>query len=125
MGSFRSSWLKQDRVSIFQKKFGGTYTLAVRKYRKKRAIELLTDEDFIDSLLDSRLYWIYVKEFEFMSWEDYAVDRPSQGLHNCTNFFKNLFKEEGLTISDLENLTASNYKQNLELYNIVRKILKP
>ena len=122
--SFRSSWLKQDRVSIFQEKFGDTYTLAVRKYRKKRTIELLTDEDFIESLLDSRLYWIYVREFKFMSWEDYAVDRPSQGLRNCSNFFENLFKEERLSVSDLENLTASNYKQNLELYNIVRKILK-
>jgi len=124
MESFRSSWLKQERVSIFQEKFGGTYSLAVRKYRKKRTIELLTDEDFIDTLLDSRLYWIYVKEFEFMSWEDYAVDRPSQGLRNCVNFFENLFKEEVLTVSDLENLTASNYIQNHELHNIVRRILK-
>ncbi|MFW9867231.1 MAG: hypothetical protein ACFFEN_14135, partial [Candidatus Thorarchaeota archaeon] len=122
--SFRSSWLKQDRVSIFQEKFGFSYTLAVKKYRKKRTIELLTDEDFIDTLLDSRLYWIYVNEFKFKNWEDYSVDRPSQGLRNCLNFFENLFKEEGLSMSDLENITNSNYRQNLELYNIVTQILE-
>ena len=117
--SFRSAWLKQGRISIFQKKFGATYTLAVKKYRKKRAIELLTDEDFIDTALDSRLYWIYLNEFGFKSWENYAVDRPSQGLRNCSNFFENLFKEEGLTADDLENLTASNYMENQKIYNII------
>jgi hypothetical protein len=111
--SFRSSWIKQERVSIFQEKFGDSYTLTVIKYRKKRTIELLTDEDFIDTLLDSRLYWIYVNEFGFMRWQDYAIARPSQGLRNCMNFFENLFKEENLTVSDLENITASNYTKNL------------
>ncbi|MFX0106148.1 MAG: hypothetical protein ACFE75_11740 [Candidatus Hodarchaeota archaeon] len=123
VGSFRSSWLKQDRISIFQKKFSGTYTLAVRKYRKKRAIELLTDGDFIDSLMDSRLYWIYVKEFNFMSWKDYAVDSPSQGLRNCANFFENLFNEEGFTADYLENLTAFNYNESEKTYSIIKKML--
>lgn len=59
-------------------------------------MELFIDEDFLNSLFDIRLYWIYVNEFGFMSWEDYAVDKPSQGLHNCTNFFENLFKEKGI-----------------------------
>jgi hypothetical protein len=121
--SFQSTWLKQDRVSIFQKKYGVTYTLAVRKYRKRRTIELLTDEDFIDSLLESRLYWIYVKEFNFMSWKDYAVDRHSQGLRNCANFFENLFYEEGFTADYLENLTTFNYKESEKTYRIIKKIL--
>lgn len=86
-------------------------------------MELLTDEDFLDSLLDSRLYWIYVNEFGFMSWEDYAVDKPSQGLRNCTHFFENLFKEEGLTADNLENLTAFNYMENQKKYNIIIEIL--
>jgi len=37
--SFRSSWIKQGRISIFQKRFGESYTDAVRKYRKQRTIE--------------------------------------------------------------------------------------
>lgn len=123
-GSFGSSWSKQGRVSIFQRKFAATYNLAVKKYRKKRTIELLTDEDFIDTFLDSRLYWIYVKEFGFMSWEDYAVNRPSQGLRNCRNFFDTLFKEEVLTAYNLENLTARNYKENQKIYNIIKEIIK-
>lgn len=121
--SFRSAWLKQGRVSIFQKKFGHNYTLAVKKYRKKRTVELLIDEDFLDSLLDSRLYWIYVNEFGFMSWEDYAVNKPSQGLRNFTTFFENLFKEEGLTADNLENLTAFNYMENQNIYDIIIEIL--
>ena len=122
--SFGSSWSKQGRVSIFQEKFAATYNLAVKKYRKKRTIELLTDEDFIETSLDSRLYWIYVKEFGFKSWEDYAVNRPSQGLRNCRNFFDTLFKEENLTTYDLEHLTARNYKENQIIYNIIKEIIK-
>jgi hypothetical protein len=121
--SFRNSWLKQDRVSVFQKEFDRTYTMAVRKYRKKRAIELLTDEDFIESLLDSRLYWIYVKEFNFMCWKDYAVDRPSQGLRNCVNFFENLFNEEGFTFDYLEDLTALNSIKDEKKHKIIQQIL--
>ena len=121
--SFRSAWSKQGRVSIFQKKFEATYTLAVKKYRKKRTIELLTDEDFLDTLLDSRLYWIYVNEFGFMSWEEYAVNRSSQGFRNCINFFETLFKDEGLSAHNLENLTAFNYTENQKIYNIIKEII--
>jgi hypothetical protein len=113
----------KNRYSIFQKKFGDKYTLTVKKYRKKRTVELLTDEDCLNSLLDIRLYWIYVNEFGFMSWEDYAVDKPSQGLRNCTNFFENLFKEKGLTTDNLENLTVFNYMENKKKYNIIIEIL--
>ena len=50
VSSFRSSWIKQDRVSIFQKRFSQSYSQAVIKYRRKRTIELLTDRDFINTL---------------------------------------------------------------------------
>jgi len=59
-----------------------------------------------------------------MKWQDYAVDRPSQDLRNCISFFENLFKEEGLTAVNLENMTAFNYLQKLEWQNIVTKILE-
>jgi hypothetical protein len=121
--SFRSAWMKQGRSSIFQKKFGASYTLAVKKSRKKRTIERLTDEDFVDTLLESRLYWIYVKEFKFMRWQDYAVKKPSQGLRNCYEFFDNLFKDDGLKTEDLENLNPYNYMNNPKLYYVVTKIL--
>ena len=119
--SFRSAWIKQGRVSIFQKKFGSSYSLAVKKYRKKRTIELLTDEEFLDNLLESKLYWIYVNEFGFMRWENLAVNKPSQGLRNCKHFFNTLFKKEGLTTNDLENLTAFNYMDQ-KIYDAVIRI---
>ena len=120
--SFRSAWIKQGRVSIFQKKFGSNYSLAVKKYRKKRTIELLTDEEFLDSLLESKLYWIYVNEFRFMRWENLAVNRPSQGLRNCKQFFNTLFKEEGLAANDFEKLTAFNYMEDQKIYDAVTRI---
>ena len=58
-----------------------------------------------------------------MSWEDYAVARPSQGLRNCANFFENLFREEGFTVDYLDNLTAFNYRENNKIYSIIKKIL--
>lgn len=121
--SFRSAWIKQGRVSIYQKKFGASYTLAVKKARKRRTIELLTDEDFVHTLLESRLYWIYVKEFRFMRWQDYAVATPSQGLRNCYDFFDRLFEDDDLTTEELENLTPFNYMDNPRIYSIVNTIL--
>lgn len=108
--SFQSSWKKQGRYSVFQKEFAYTYTDAVIKYRRIRAIELLTSEDFVETLLDSRLYWIYVNKFGFKSWKELAQPKPSQGLRNCRKSFNKLFIEEGLTFEDLENLTYSNFK---------------
>ncbi len=106
--SFQASWKKKDRTSIFQKEFADTYTDAVKKYRRKRTIELLTSVDFIETLLDSKLYWIYVNEFGFKSWEVYSVARPSQGLRNCKIFFEKLFRDAGLSFEDLENIKTSN-----------------
>ena len=101
--SLASSWKKQNRSkSIFQKQFADTYTDAVIKYRKSRTIELLTSEDFIDTLLDSRLYWIYINEFGFKKWQDLSISRPSQGKRNCIKFFKKLFRQEKITIEMLE-----------------------
>ena len=106
--SFQKSWKKQGRYSIYQKNFADTYNDAVRKYRKIRTIEILTDEDFIETLLESRLYWIYVNEFGFMEWKDLAESKPSQGIRNCTLFFERLFNEEEISFEDLEKLNSSN-----------------
>ena len=106
VAAFRASWIKQNRRSIFQKEFAPSYTKAVQKFRKRRTIELLTNEDFIKTSLGSRLYWIYIYEFNLTRWEDLAVPRPSQGLRNCREFFNKLFKDEGLTFDQLESLNA-------------------
>ena len=121
--SFRSAWVKQGRVSIFQLKFGKSYILTVKKYRKKKVIELLTDEDFVKTLLGSKLYWIYVKVFGFMEYQDYAVATPSQGFRNCYNFFDKLFEDDGLTAKELENLTPFDCMDDLRIYKIINKIL--
>ena len=108
--AFNASWIKQDRESKFQKAFAPSYSAAVRKYRKIKAIQLLTDEDFVDTSLSSRLYWIYVNVFKLTRWEDLKVPRPSQGLRNCRAFFNNLFEKKGLTYEHLESLDASDSK---------------
>ncbi len=109
-GAFVSSWMKTGRPpSIYQKEFANSYTEAVQKYRRIRTIELLTDDDFIDTSLNSKLYWIYINEFGMTDWKDLAVRRPSQGLRNCKNFFETLFREDNLSFEELENLKSSAY----------------
>ena len=108
--SFRSSWIKQNRESIFQREFAPTYKQAVRKFRKIRTLLLLTDDDFVATSLGNRLYWIYINEFGFTRWEDLAVPRPSQGLRNCRVFFDKLFNDEGLNFYHLESIDASDSK---------------
>lgn len=118
VAAFRASWIKQDRISQFQREFASSYTKAVQKYRKKRTIEILTDEDFTKTSLGSRLYWIYVNEFELTRWEDLAVRRPSQGLRNCREFFNKLFEKEGLSYDKLESIGPSDsefFKNFLEI----------
>ncbi len=51
------------------------------------------------------------------------LNRSSQGLRNCVNFFETLFKEEGLAAHNLENLTALNYTENQKIYNIIKEII--
>ena len=102
----------KNRYSIFQKKFGDKYTLAVKKYRKKRTVELLTDEDFLDSLLDSRLYWIYVNEFG-LEWFDYKLPASPEYFigreSNLEIFFEyiNQYKTRRTKISILQILSKS------------------
>ncbi len=110
VAAFNASWIKQDRLSKFQREFAPSYSDAVRKYRKIRTIQLLTDKDFVDTSLNSTLYWIYVNEFRLTRWEDLKVFRPSQGLCNCRAFFNKLFEKEGLTYEDLESMHASDSK---------------
>ncbi|MBA7512538.1 hypothetical protein ES705_04544 [subsurface metagenome] len=57
-----------------------------------------------------------------MRWENLAVNKPSQGLRNCKQFFNTLFKEEGLATNDLEKLTAFNYMEDQKIYDAVIKI---
>jgi len=121
--SFGHSWNKQNRVSIFQRTFGRTYTEAVTKYRRKRAIELLTDEDFIYNLDGSRLYWIYINEFKFKYWKNYRVAKPSQGFRNCFAFFDKLFKGVNLKARFLEKLTYRYKKTNPEISEEINNIL--
>lgn len=122
--SFRSAWIKQDRVSIYQQKFGKSYSQAVMKYRRKRTIDLLTDKDFINTLLSKRLYWIYVNEFKFKNWKDYAVPRPSQGLRNCKNFFNILFKDYGLSAGELESIDPHKYMDNIRFKSAIEEFTR-
>ena len=86
-------------------------------------IEILTDEDFTKTSLDSRLYWIYVNEFSLTRWEDLKVRRPSQGRCNCNKFFENLFRDEGLTSEDLERISPDNFYCKSK-YNALKKYLE-